>query len=122
MRTARHIALVLLVLQSGAWAADDEAMGRRVQELLRAHQADVFGCVQAAQAKAEGEMLVRVWVGEGGRVAKAEVLKDESSRSSGCCGPKGLKAPKDLKDLSLRTWSTWRSWRTDSVRRLFDRS
>jgi mannose-6-phosphate isomerase-like protein (cupin superfamily) len=61
---------------------EDEAMGRRVQDLLHAHQADVFGCVQAANAKADGEMLVRVMVGEDQHPAKAEVLKDQSGGGS----------------------------------------
>jgi quercetin dioxygenase-like cupin family protein len=59
--------------------AEDAAMGKRVQDLLHAHQTEVFGCVAATNAKVEGEMLVRVVVGEGGKVQKAEVLKDQSN-------------------------------------------
>jgi quercetin dioxygenase-like cupin family protein len=71
----------LLLSGGAARAADADAdaeMGRRIQELLRAHQADVFGCVASTKARAEGEMLVRVIVGENGRAARAEVLKDQS--------------------------------------------
>src|SRR6185436_11912296 len=42
------------------------------------HQQDVFGCVQGTTAKVDGEMLVRVLLGEDGKVAKADVLKDQS--------------------------------------------
>jgi quercetin dioxygenase-like cupin family protein len=62
-----------------SWAADDEGMGRRVQDLLHQHQAEVFGCVAAAKAPARGEMLIRVQLGPDQHAAKAEVLKDQSS-------------------------------------------
>ncbi len=58
--------------------ADDAAMGRRVQDLLHAHQADVFGCVAQANGSVKGEMLVRVMVGEDQRPTKADVLKDQT--------------------------------------------
>lgn len=66
-----------LLFAFGLFALDGD-VGRKVQELLRAHQADVFGCVQKAEQPPEGELLVRLVAGEGGRVAQAEVLKDES--------------------------------------------
>jgi quercetin dioxygenase-like cupin family protein len=53
----------------------DESMGRRVQDLLRAHQSDVFGCVDKNESAPEHEVLVRVIAGERGQVALAEVLK-----------------------------------------------
>lgn len=62
-----------------AFADEDEAMGRRVQALLHAHQAEIFGCVAAQKTQPGGEMLVRVIVGPDKHPAKAEVLKDESS-------------------------------------------
>lgn len=67
-----------LGLSSLALAADDAAMGKRVQELLHAHQAEVYGCVQSAAKKPDGEMLVRVMVGEDQKASKADVLKDQS--------------------------------------------
>jgi mannose-6-phosphate isomerase-like protein (cupin superfamily) len=72
------VGLCTMGLAGAAFAADDEAMGRRVQDLLHVHQADVFGCVAASPAAARGEMLVRVVVGPDQRPAKAEVLKDQS--------------------------------------------
>jgi quercetin dioxygenase-like cupin family protein len=76
----RAIAVVMMLCAAPAFAADeDAAMGKRVQDLLHAHQQDVFGCVAATNAKVEGEMLVRVMVGEGAKAAKADVLKDQSN-------------------------------------------
>jgi quercetin dioxygenase-like cupin family protein len=69
-------AAVFIVLFAAPAFANDEAMLGRVQALLRAHQADVFGC--AEKAAPAGEVLVRVIVGEKGRAAKAEVLKAEA--------------------------------------------
>ena len=62
-----------------AFGDEGEAMGRRVQALLHAHQAEIFGCVAAQKTAPGGEMLVRVIVGPDKHPAKAEVLKDESS-------------------------------------------
>ena len=59
--------------------AGDEAMGKRVQDLLHAHQSDVYLCVQKATPAPVGGMLIRVFVGEGGTVGRAEVLKDQAS-------------------------------------------
>ena len=40
----RRLAIVVLLASAPAFAAaDDAAMGKRVQDLLHAHQADVFG-------------------------------------------------------------------------------
>ena len=82
----RPIAIAALILTMGAplLAAEggDAAMGRRVQDLLHAHQADVFGCVAAANGVVKGEMLVRVMVGPSQRAAKADVLKDQTGLAS----------------------------------------
>lgn len=43
--------------------AIDEGMGRRVQEVLRAHQAAIFDCVNQQSAPIEGEALIRIHVG-----------------------------------------------------------
>jgi quercetin dioxygenase-like cupin family protein len=75
----RRLAIVVLLASAPAFAAaDDAAMGKRVQDLLHAHQADVFGCVAAASGIVKGEMLVRVMVGENQRPVKADVLKDQT--------------------------------------------
>lgn len=64
-----------------ACADEGDEMGRRVQELLRAHQADVFGCVAAQQKDADGELLVRVFIGDEGRASRVDVLKDETGNT-----------------------------------------
>ena len=80
----RRIAMVAVVssamLGAPAFAAEaeDAAMGKRVQDLLHAHQAEVFGCVAAANGTVKGEMLVRVMVGEDQHPVKADVLKDQT--------------------------------------------
>jgi quercetin dioxygenase-like cupin family protein len=75
-------ALAIACFVSAALARADEGgeVGRRVQALLREHAAEVYGCVEREAKPAKGEMLVRIFVGDTGRVAKAEVLKDEASR------------------------------------------
>lgn len=92
--------VVTMLCASTAFGASDEEMGKRVQALLHAHQQDVFGCVQAAStqaaAKVQGEMLVRVMVGEGGKAAKADVLKDQSNG-----GPLGLCLTNKIKQWDL---------------------
>ncbi|MCA1663433.1 MAG: cupin domain-containing protein [Myxococcales bacterium] len=72
--------LVSATMSGPAFAADtdDAAMGKRVQDLLHAHQAEVFGCVAAANGTVKGEMLVRVMVGEDQHPTKADVLKDQT--------------------------------------------
>jgi quercetin dioxygenase-like cupin family protein len=76
---SQSIALAFLLAGVPALAADeDAAMGKRVQDVLHAHQQDVYGCVQGATTKVEGERLVRVLLGEDGKAAKADVLKDQS--------------------------------------------
>jgi quercetin dioxygenase-like cupin family protein len=78
MRLALALLGLGLGLAAGAARGDeDAAMGRRVQELLRTHQADVFGCVPSGGAR--GELLVRVMVGEAQQTARADVLKDETA-------------------------------------------
>ena len=92
------IALTLMMgtLALGA-EGEDAAMGRRVQDLLHAHQADVFGCVAAANGIVKGEMLVRVMVGANQRPVKADVLKDQTGLTSlGPC----LQAKMQTWDLS----------------------
>ena len=71
--------LLLALLCGGtAWAdgrsAPDDDMGRRLQRLLRAHQAEVFACV--GKQPAEGEALLRIVVG-GDHVP--EVLKADAA-------------------------------------------
>ena len=75
----RRIAtFALLMMSMPAFAAEDAAMGKRVQDLLHAHQADVFGCVAQATGAVKGEMLVRVMIGPDQHAAKADVLKDQT--------------------------------------------
>jgi quercetin dioxygenase-like cupin family protein len=62
-----------------AFAEPDDAIGRRLQELLHAHQADVFGCVAAQTKEVEGELLVRLFIGEDGKSARVDILKDQTS-------------------------------------------
>jgi mannose-6-phosphate isomerase-like protein (cupin superfamily) len=78
MRRRLLVGLCTMGLAATAQAADDDAMGRRVQALLHQHQAEIFGCVADAKVAPRGEMLVRVAVGPDGLPAKAEVLKDQS--------------------------------------------
>src|SRR5947209_14599965 len=81
MRTIAMAALLAgATMGAPAFAAeaDDAAMGKRVQDLLHAHQADVFGCVAATNGSVKGEMLVRVMVGEDQHPTKADVLKDQT--------------------------------------------
>jgi hypothetical protein len=82
-------ALIVAIAIAGSTARADEgdqAMLRRVQDLLRAHQADIFGCVQKEPTPPEGELLVRVFVGEAGRAERPEVLKDQThSKTLGRC-------------------------------------
>jgi mannose-6-phosphate isomerase-like protein (cupin superfamily) len=82
MQTPLAFAIFMSMLTWAApAAAGDEQMGGRLQELLRAHQIDIFGCVQAEPSVPKGEMLVRVVVGERGQVSKAEILKDDAKRA-----------------------------------------
>jgi quercetin dioxygenase-like cupin family protein len=67
----------------------DPAFGRRVQEVLRRYGADVHGCYGVALAERPtlaGEVLVRLWVEQGGGVSRVDVLKDAagSGRLTGC--------------------------------------
>lgn len=82
---------VLPQMAGGATADDeDEAMGARLQEALRSHGGDVFGCYDRAQREERralaGELLVRLWVAPGGSVSRVDMLKDEvgSSSLTGC--------------------------------------
>ncbi|HEX8950506.1 MAG TPA: hypothetical protein VF945_01615, partial [Polyangia bacterium] len=77
----KRIAIALMMMSAPALAAeggDDAAMGKRVQDLLHAHQAEVFGCVAAATGAVKGELLVRVMVGPDQHPSKADVLKDQT--------------------------------------------
>lgn len=63
-------------------SSDDPGLGRRLQEALRRRGAAVHRCYAAAldlDDKAAGELLIQVELGEGGKVRRAEVLKDQSS-------------------------------------------
>lgn len=72
------LALIYSMACGTTWAeagsAQDEDMGRRLQKLLRAHQADVFACV--GKQPATGEVLLRIVVG-GDHVP--EVLKADAA-------------------------------------------
>jgi putative monooxygenase len=74
---------LLLLVPALAWAGPpDEEMGRRLQEALRAQRGEVHRCYAAALArdpKAQGELLVRVELGEGGKVRKVEIPKDQTN-------------------------------------------
>lgn len=64
-----------------ARAADDAAMGRRLQEALRAQRGEVhrcYGTALHADPRLQGELLVRLVMAEEGRVAQAEVVKDQT--------------------------------------------
>jgi quercetin dioxygenase-like cupin family protein len=79
----RHFAIASLALCACTTAAlaaeaEDATMGRRVQDLLHAHQAEVFGCVAQAKGTVRGEMLIRVLVGADQHPQKADVLKDQT--------------------------------------------
>lgn len=78
MRTIAIAALMMMGAPLVASEGEDAAMGKRVQDLLHANQADVFGCVAASSGVVKGEMLVRVVVGAEQRPLKAEVLKDQT--------------------------------------------
>ncbi|MEO6951447.1 MAG: hypothetical protein ABI321_06520 [Polyangia bacterium] len=68
--------MAALLCCSTAWAGPDDDMGRRLQQLLRAHQADVFACVAKQPEPASGEALLRIVVG-GDHVP--EVLKADAA-------------------------------------------
>ncbi len=61
-----------------AFADEGDDMGRHIQDLLHAHQADVFSCVQSSGKDADGEMLIRVFVGDEPRPVRVDLLKDKS--------------------------------------------
>ena len=91
------LALAILLAASGALADGDDAMGRRVQTLLRAHQADVFGCVGKQRGTAAGEALLRVVVGAGGLPARVEVLRVDD-------GAPVTRAAADCVAAAARSW------------------
>ena len=62
--------------------SDDDAMGRRLQALLRQHPREIFGCVAKQQEPVTGETLLRVVVGRHGEAARVEVLKVEEGRAA----------------------------------------
>ncbi len=84
--------------EAGPAAVADEAMGRRLQEALRAQRGEIHRCYAASLAQdpaAAGELLLRLVMGLSGSVARAEVLKDQSAAP-------GLAA------CLVRTMGTWR--------------
>jgi quercetin dioxygenase-like cupin family protein len=90
--------LAALVLSGGAVAADDDqAMGRKVQALLRAHQGEVFACVAKQHEPVTGEALLRVFVGAQGTPARVELLKAEA-------GKVAVRAAADCVAASARSW------------------
>lgn len=82
---------LLLLLQAAQATADepadeDQQMLQRLQEALRAQQGEIHRCYGAAldrDPKAGGELLMKVQIGEGARVARAEVLKDQTHHAPG---------------------------------------
>lgn len=64
-----------------AWADDpDAAMGRRLQEALRARGAEVHRCYAEAldrDPQVQGEILFQIEIGAADRVRRAEALKAE---------------------------------------------
>lgn len=65
---------------------DERAMGRRLQEALRAQRGEIHRCYGVAldrDRQAAGELLVQVHLGAGGQVARAEVLKDQTVHAAG---------------------------------------
>ena len=86
MRAMLPMIVVGVAGLSGVAVAGDDDMGRRVQALLRAHQADIFGCVATSNPRSDGEMLLRVVVGEGAQAAQVDVLEDKSGTAGlGSC-------------------------------------
>ncbi len=85
----RWFTIVALALVGSAFADEDDDMGRRLQEELRAHGGDVHGCYGVALAETPGlagELLVRLVVAPGGGVERVEILKDQvgSGRLADC--------------------------------------
>jgi quercetin dioxygenase-like cupin family protein len=72
---------IWLVLLGAVWADEGADMGRRVQELLRAHQTEIFACVAAQPREPDGEMLLRVFVDEG-KAGRVDVLKDQTGNAA----------------------------------------
>jgi quercetin dioxygenase-like cupin family protein len=83
--------IAILALLVGVAAADegDDAMGRRVQLLLRAHQTDIFACV--GEKPVLGEALLNVVVGDT-QPLKVEVLKaDADATKAAACVAKSAR-------------------------------
>ena len=92
---------IFLLLLGVAFAEPDDAIGRRLQELLHAHQADVFGCVAAQTKEVEGELLVRLFIGEDGKSARVDILKDQTSHPPlGKCIAAAVRRSAELVDRS----------------------
>jgi quercetin dioxygenase-like cupin family protein len=71
---------LLLALCTQAEASASTADARAIQKALAVYAGDVHGCYARALApddKTAGEVLVRLTMGEGDRVARAEILKDQ---------------------------------------------
>jgi quercetin dioxygenase-like cupin family protein len=81
----RSLLAAIVCFSLAAQADEDAVMLKRIQDLLHAHQEDVFGCVSQQPKPPAGEMLVQVIVGEGGKVGATKVLKDQSG--SAALGP-----------------------------------
>lgn len=78
---SRFLVAALFFFVDGPARADDAAMGRRLQETLAEHGADVHGCYGIALADSPGltgELLFRMHVTPGGTVERVEVLSDHA--------------------------------------------
>jgi mannose-6-phosphate isomerase-like protein (cupin superfamily) len=85
----RALALAGVLFATSAAAqetTEDAQMGRRVQEVLRAHQESVFRCVAEQPVAPDGEALLRVVIARDGHASHTEILKaDAGARAASEC-------------------------------------
>lgn len=77
----RAAPIALLLAGTAAAAPADDEVGRRLQEALRAQRGEVHRCYGLSLDKnprAQGEVLVRLIMGPGGKVRSATILKDQT--------------------------------------------
>lgn len=82
-RAAVVAGLAICAVAAGPPPPQDEEveMGRRLQEALRAQRGEVHKCYAASlekDAKAQGELLVQVEIGEHDKVRGVQILKDQT--------------------------------------------